>query len=189
MNKILKFSSHSKKRFGVFFHFNSFFSLSPPFCFYVTCEWIGAKLGKYHKYLGCREFLVSTFVWAWLNLRNWNYFLEARQSNFYPSFISSCEIDKKEQRNLPACSSHAGKDSFWSCVMQSFWPHIVLWFKNISMWPKDGIENWDSSSLFLALSEGEIRQTHLMFSHLCKMGKDILFRMNNFLISERLWVL
>lgn len=55
------------------------------------------------------------------------------------------------------------------------------------MWPKDGIENWNSPSLFLALSELGIRQAHLMFSCLCKTGKDTLFRMNklNLLISEK----
>lgn len=55
------------------------------------------------------------------------------------------------------------------------------------MWTKDGIENWNSPSLFLALSEVEIKQVHSMFSFLCKTGKDTLFGMNkdNLLTSEK----
>lgn len=75
MNWILKFSSHRKKRFGVFkFILTEFFFA--VLLLYVTCEWIRTKLGKCNKYPGCREFFGSSFFWAWLSLRNWNNFLD-----------------------------------------------------------------------------------------------------------------
>lgn len=46
------------------------------------------------------------------------------------------------------------------------------------MWPKGGTENRNSPSLFLVLSEVEVRQALSKFSCLCKVGKDTLFRTN-----------